>query len=162
MPLLVRRLERLGWSLTLALVIVLMLSEKASAQFPGYGWGDGYPGWGYGYPIVGVGYPGLGYGYPGWGYAWGPYAYGGFGYGYPGFGGVYPAPAYAPGYPGIAYAPGYWGLYTPGLDNPLFGAGLTPLGVQSYMFETRLLGRVPRVSSGYYGSGARRYGYPDR
>ena len=137
---------RLGWSLSLALVIVMMSSRGADAQYLGYGAGYEYPGWGYGSPGVGFGYPGLGYGYSGVGYA-----YPAFGYGYPAFGsGLGPRLAY----PGPVWSVGYPGFYGSGYGNPLFGAGLTPLGVQSYWVETRLLGRVPRTSgrSGGYGS----------
>src|SRR5438477_9556915 len=93
------RPETLWWSLTLALVIVLMPSGKANAQYLGYGVGSGYPGWGSGYPGVGFGYPGLGYGYSGVGYA-----YPAFGYGYPAFGSglgprlAYPGPVWSVGY----------------------------------------------------------------
>ncbi len=150
--------ERLWWSLILALAIVLMPSEKADAQMMGFGGGYGYPGMmGYGYPgMMGYGYPGMmGYGYPGMmGYGYRPFGYGvynsgylnpGFGYGYPGFG-------YGYGYGGMGFAPGYAGYWGTGYRNPLFGVGLTPLGTQSYLMETRLLGRVPRASSRYYGS----------
>ena len=61
-----------------------------------------------------------GYGYPAW-----------YGYGYPGF-----------RYYGFGY--GNPGFYTPGLMNPLFGVGMTPLGAQSYMYETQVLGRRSR------------------
>ena len=120
----------------LAVAILLLSTAPAHAQFPAYGGGGmgfAYPGWGYGgfygYPAMGYGYGGMGYGYPmmGGGYYGG---YGGhpmFGYGYPGF-----------RYYGFGY--GNPGFYTPGLMNPLFGVGLTPLGVQSYMYETQVLG----------------------
>jgi hypothetical protein len=129
--------------LTLAMVIVLVPAKDVGAQFMAYGGGYGFPAMGYGY-----GYPGLGYGYdyPGLGYGYAPYAYGGFGYGY-GYG--YPGYAYGLGYPGNFYGLDNPGFYTPGLMNPLFGVGLTPLGVQSYQFETRLLGRVPRSATRY-------------
>jgi hypothetical protein len=163
---LLKHRERLWWSLTLALVIVLMPSEKAGAQMMGFGMGYGNPGMmgygnpgmmGYGNPgMMGYGNPGMmGYGNPGMmGYRYRPfrsrlynagYLNPGFGYGYPGFG-------YGYGYPGMGFAPGYAGFYGTGYRNPLFGVGLTPLGTQSYMMETRLLGRVPRVSTGYYRS----------
>jgi hypothetical protein len=147
----------------LALVIVLVQPEGAKAQFIGSGGGYGYPGWGSGYP-GGYGYGGLGYGYGGLGYGYGPYGYGGFGYGYPGF--VFGYPPVGVGYtlPGTIYGIGNPYLYTPGLWNPLFGVGLTPLGVQSYMVETQLLGRVPRASTstGYYGPASPRSAYPGR
>jgi hypothetical protein len=84
---------------------------------------------------MGYGYPGMGYGYIGVGFGLGADV-------------VYPGPIYGMAYP-FAYNSAYW--------NPLFGVGLSPLGVQSYLFETRLLGRVPRASASYYGAAARRY-----
>jgi hypothetical protein len=75
--------------------------------------GYGIPGWGYGYPGFAYGYPALAAGY-----------YGGYGY---------------PTYYSFGY--GNPGLYTPGLINPFFGAGLTPLGVQGYSIETQIFGR---------------------
>ena len=146
-------LKRLCWSLTLGLIIMLMSTGKAGAQYLGYGWGGAYPGMGFGYPGVGFGYPGMGYGYAGAGYA-----YPGWGYGYPGIGYGYPAFGYGLAYPGPVYVAGYpspynWGGYW----NPLFGVGLTPLGVQSFSYETRVLGRVPRSSASYYGAVSRRY-----
>ena len=81
----------------------------------------GYGGMGYG----GMGYGGMGYGGMG---------YGGMGYGGMGYGGM--------GYYGFGY--GNPGFYTPGLMNPLFGVGMTPLGAQSYLYETRVLGRRSR------------------
>jgi len=144
-------------TLFLALTLLVALPGVASAQFLGGGFG--YGGWGYG----GYGYPGFGfggygvspyafgygYGYPGYGMM-----YGGMGYGYPGFGGFNPAYGYGYGYgypypnitaanvlgysPGLPYAgPAMSSPYT----NPLFGLGLTPLGVQSYFAESNTLGR---------------------
>ena len=142
-------LQRLRWSLILGLAIIVIAAGKAGAQYPGYGWGGGYPGAGYGYPGFSYGYPGFGYGYPGFGFG-NP----GFGYGYPAFGygwgagAAYPGPVYVAGYPS-PYLGGYW--------DPLFGVGLSPLGVQSYLYETRALGRVPRSSAGSYGAASRRY-----
>jgi hypothetical protein len=137
--------ERLRWSLILGVTMMLIAAGTAGAQYPGYGWGGGYPGAGYGYPGVGYGYPGVGYGYPGMGYG-----YPGFGWGYPafGYGLAYPAPVYAAAYPGPY--PYNWGY-----GNPFFGVGLSPLGVQSYLYETRVLGRVPRRSAGSSGSAGR-------
>jgi hypothetical protein len=148
----VRHLAKLGCALVLALAIFLVSSQTACAQFPAYGGGGmtfGFPGWGYGglygWPAMGYGYGGLGYGYGGLGYAGVGYpglgyGYGGLGYGYggPGYGGVYPGFGY-PAYYGFGF--GNPGFYTPGLFNPLFGVGLTPLGAQSYMMETQLFGR---------------------
>ena len=145
---LMSRLGKLGWTLILALAILLVSSERASAQFPAYGGGGmtyGYPGWGYGgfygYPAMGYGYGGMGYGYGGMGYGYGGmgYGYGGMGYGYPAWGGGYYGGYGYPAYYGFGY--GNPGFYTPGLMNPLFGVGLTPLGAQSYMMETQLFGR---------------------
>jgi hypothetical protein len=128
--------------------------------YPGVGYGAyGYPGLGYGfgYPALGYGGYGYGYGYPGLGY-------GGYGYGYPGLG--YGFGGYGFGYGGYAYGAGYGGLtpYTsgftaPGTYNPLFGLGLTPLGVQSALAERYVLGRgltgpggnVRVVTPGSYG-----------
>ena len=96
-----------------------------------------YPGWGYGgyyaYPGMGYGYGMMGYGYPMMGGA----GYGGYGY-YPGF--AYGGPGFR--YYGFGY--GNPGFYTPGLMNPLFGVGMTPLGAQSYLYETQVLGRRSR------------------
>jgi hypothetical protein len=133
-------LGRLGWTLILGLAILLVSPGTASAQFPAYGgmgMGFGYPGWGYGgfygypgmgYGYGGMGYGGMGYGYGGVGYGYGGMGYGGMGYGYPGF-----------SYYGFGY--GNPGFYNPGLMNPLFGVGMTPLGAQSYIYETQVLGR---------------------
>jgi hypothetical protein len=141
---------------TLLMVLALLVASPglARAQFLG-GWG--YGGWGYG----GWGYPGYGFG----GYGMSPYAFGygypaygigvgGMAYGYPGFGGFYPGYGYGYGY-GYPYpniTTGYALGYSPGLPyagpamsspytNPLFGLGLTPLGVQSYFAEANMLGR---------------------
>jgi hypothetical protein len=151
---------RLWWTLTLAVAMVLMPTGKAEAQYMGFGgFGYGYPGWGYGgwgYPgwgWGGYGYPSIAYnyGYPGYGFGNIPvsgnfvmgapgYGYGGLGYGYGGLG---------YGYGGFGYAPGGIGMSGVGYWNPMFGVGLTPLGTQSYMMETQLLGRVPRTSARY-------------
>jgi hypothetical protein len=138
---LIKCLGRLRWTLVLALAILLVSSAPAHAQFPAYGGGGmafGYPGWGYGgfygYPAMGygMGYGGMGYGGMGFGgMGYGGMGYGGTGFGYPGF-----------EYYGFGY--GNPGFYTPGLMNPLFGVGMTPLGAQSYLYETRVLGRRSR------------------
>ncbi len=147
-----------------ALTLLALLPGVASAQFLGGGFG--YGGWGYG----GYGYPGFGfggygvspyiygygygYGYPGYGMMYGGMGYGGMGYGYAGMGGFYPGYGYGYGY-GTLYpniTAGYALGYSPGLPyagpamsspytNPLFGMGLTPLGVQSYFAESNMLGR---------------------
>jgi hypothetical protein len=145
-------LMRLGRHMIVSAAIMtglLALAPAAKAQFPMYGgmYGGGFPG-GYGMPMFGggyfggMGYPmmaggfGYGYGYPGWGGGFGGYGYGGFG----GYG-------YGPG----AFYGGYPGYGMPGLSNPLFGVGMTPLGAQSFMYETQVLGRVPRRTVKYYG-----------
>ena len=157
--------HRLRWSLILASTILLISAGKAGAQYPGYGWGGGYPGVAYGYPGVGFGSPGMGYGFPGVGFGSPGMGYGfpGVGYGFPGFGYGYPAFGYGvaaagPAYPGPVYVAGYPGPFTFwGYESPLFGVGLSPLGVQSYLYETRVLGRVPRASAGSYSAADRRY-----
>ena len=95
---------------------------------PGMGYGMGYGGMGYG----GMGYGGMGYG----GMGYGGMGYGGMGYGGMGYGGM------GYGYPGFGYGAGYAGYYGTGWRNPMFGVGLTPLGTQSYMTETRLFNRT--------------------
>jgi hypothetical protein len=101
------------------------------------GFGFGYPGMGWGYPMMG----GFGYGFPMMGgYGFGNPMMGGFGYGFPmmggyGYGYGYPFDA---GYPGFAYT---GALLSNPYTNPLFGVGLTPLGVNSYYTEMNLLGR---------------------
>ena len=136
---LVSRVKSLRYAPFLALAILGTASAPAQAQFPAYGgggFGVAYPGWGYdgfyGYPGMGYGYGMMGYGYPAMG--------GGFygGYGYPGF--AYGGPGFE--YYGFGY--GNPGFYTPGLMNPLFGVGMTPLGVESYLYETQVLGRRSR------------------
>jgi hypothetical protein len=151
---LMKRFKRGGLGLVLAVATVLCWAGMARAQFPAYGGGGmafGYPGWGYGgfygYPGIGYGYGygAIGLGYPGWGYG-GSYAFPGIGSGYAGWGYGYPFSAAGYfggfGYP-MDYGFGYGnpGFFTPGLFNPLFGVGLTPLGAQSYMIETQLFGR---------------------
>jgi hypothetical protein len=111
----------------------------------GYGYGLGMPGYGYpalgyggmgyggmGYGGMGYGYGGMGYGYPMMGYGYGM-GYGGMGYGFGGMGYGYGFPGYGMGY-GNPYA-------LSGLFNPLFGVGMTPLGLQSYLYERNVLGR---------------------
>jgi hypothetical protein len=132
-------------TLTLTLALLVAPAAPAHAQFYGYGYGYGYgiPGVGapYGYGVPGYGY---GFGYPGFGYGY-PAYYGGFGYGAPGLGyGV------AGTYPGIY---GY-GPSGPGDYNPLFGAGLTPLGVNSALTERYILGRGLATYTRGYGPGA--------
>jgi hypothetical protein len=142
----------LGWS-ALLLTLLVVSATPARAQVivsggfgpPWYGYGDpgySYPGFGYSYgvPVYGYGVPGYGYGVPVYGY---PYS----GLNYPGYG-----------------YPGYYPFGPSGALNPLFGLGLTPLGVQSALAERYLLGRgstgyrsspvyVPSYSPPAYGSG---------
>ena len=96
----------------------------------------GYGGYGMGYGGYGMGYGGYGMGYGGYGMG-----YGGYGMGYGGYG---------MGYGGFGYMPGGIGMSGVGYWNPMFGVGLTPLGTQSYLYETRVFGRVPRTSTRYY------------
>ena len=163
---LTHRLGRLAGLLFLTLALVLASSAPARAQFPAYGGGGmavGYPGWGdyggfYGYPAMGYG--GMGYGYGGMGYG-----YGGMGYGNPmmggGFYGGYGGyPAYGYGYPGFRYygfGYGNPGFYTPGLMNPLFGVGMTPLGAQSYIYETQVLEQLGLDARHNVDAGPRRH-----
>ena len=173
------RPARLWWPLILAMAIVLLPTGKASAQFMGYGgYGYGYPGWGYGgwgWGWGGYGYPGMAYNYgypgyglgnipvygnyvmaaPGYGMGYGGYGmgYGGYGMGYGGYGMGYGG--YGMGYGGFGYMPGGIGMSGIGYWNPMFGVGLTPLGTQSYMYETRVLGRTPRTSARYYNAAYR-------
>jgi hypothetical protein len=112
--------------------------------YPGLGYG-GYGLAGYGYGRIGYGYPGLGYG----GYGLAGYGYGGIGYGYPGLGYgfaysgfPYSAAAYGFGATGLGYVP-----ILPGLSNPLFGVGTTPLAVQSAMAERYIVGNGQLVAS---------------
>ncbi len=150
----------------LALAVLVVAPGVSRAQYFGYGAGYGFPAgygmyggyYGYGYPAYGYGYPaygyGYGYGYPAYGYGYGYPMYGypayGYGYGYPAFGYGYGYPTYGYGYPayGVGYGYGYPAGYAYGglpfaapYLNPLFGVGLSPLGVQSYFVESNLLGR---------------------
>jgi hypothetical protein len=167
MDTLCRRIVGPGLALAAVLIALSWGPTPARGQMFGYGMpgyggygmggygGYGYPGFGYGgYAMGGYGYPGFGYGYPGVGY-------GGFGYGYGypavgyGFGGGLgypvglPSPAY--GYYGGPYG---YGISGPGAFNPLFGMGLTPLGVQSAQAERYLLGRGLTGSSRGYSAPA--------
>ena len=117
----------------MALALMGLFAGPAKAQ------GFGYPGYGYGYGFPGNGF---GYGFPGYGF--------GFGYGFPAVGYPYLAapvvsqsftiPSYAANGLGLGYTP--YGLTNPygvSYANPLYGAGLTPLGVQSYMIERNII-----------------------
>jgi hypothetical protein len=139
-------------ALLLALLVVSAAPARAqvivSGGFgpPWYGYGAfgyGYPGFGYGYGVPGYGYPGFGYGYGVPGYGYGVPVYG-YGYGVPVYGSTYSGL----NYPDYGY-PGYFPLGPSGAQNPLFGLGLTPLGVQSALTERSLLGRG---STGYRSS----------
>jgi hypothetical protein len=142
---------RLGRKLVMAGAFVVCLiasAPAANAQFANYGgmYGYGFPG-GFGYGMSGFG--GGFYGGPGFGFGY-PMMMGGFGYpgmGY-GFGGGY---GFGYGYGPGAFLGGYPGYGMPGLWNPLFGVGMSPLGAQSFMYETQVLGRVPRRTVKYFG-----------
>ena len=134
-------------ALTLALAFVALPASTVHAQFVGGGFpgmgggfGGGFPGMGGGF---GGGFPGMGggfgYGYPGMGGGFGYGGFGmggGFGYGGLGMGGGF-------GYGGLGnYGPIYgYGGPGPGVFNPLFGVGLTPLGVNSALTERVMFGR---------------------
>jgi hypothetical protein len=122
----------------LGLALMGPFAGQAKAQ------GFGTPGYGYGYPAYGYGYPGgygPGFGYPGYGF--------GFGFGVPAVGYPYPPVAAAPTFTVPSYAAnglgvGFsaYGLPNPNgvyYANPLYGAGLTPLGVQSYLLERDII-----------------------
>jgi hypothetical protein len=156
-------------TVTLALAVVALPATEARAQFygPGYpgvagGYGFGAPGFGNGgfgapgFGNGGFGAPGFGnggFGAPGFGnggFGAPGFGYGGFGFGYPGY--AYGAPYYGGGFgygfgPSIIYGYGNPG---PGVFNPLFGTGLTPLGVNSALTERYVLGRgVTNYARGY-------------
>jgi hypothetical protein len=128
------RMRRLLCSAPILAALAFLFQGASSAHAQFYG--------GYGYSPYG----GAGYGNGPGGY---PYTLGGYGnYGYgAGFGAanaVYPPYMY--GYPAYGFPPGYglgmgYGWTGPGSSNPLFGLGLTPLGVQSALSERSLLGR---------------------
>ena len=148
------RTRNLTRSLALSLVFVAVPTGFVRAQ--GFGYGYGFPGYGYG--MSGFGYGGMGYGYGGTGYGGfgypgvglgygGNFGYSGFGYG---VGMAYGGAGVSVGSPGPY---GYWVPYGspgPGVLNPYFGVGLTPLGVNSALTERYLLGRgTTRYSSSY-------------
>ncbi|HEY2159076.1 MAG TPA: hypothetical protein VGH33_25840 [Isosphaeraceae bacterium] len=176
-----RVLRRSAPALLITVVVLTATVSPARAQFYGFG-GYGYPGMafgnGFGYPAYGVGYGygGLGYGYGGFGYGGLGYGYGypgvgyGYGFGYPaygagygygglgyGFGGLGPGGlGFGYGSPGVGYGYGNLAYGNPyllsGLFNPLFGVGMTPLGLQSYLYERNVLGRgLTGNSRGYSG-----------
>ncbi len=138
-------LRRFRTPLLLA-ALLLAPASFAQAQLGGYGGGFGYPVYGYG----GYGGPmGMGYGYPGMGYGYG------YGYGYPGMGYGFGGPGLGYGY-GLGYN-GVQQYFYPsmGYANPLFGLGLSPLGVQSNLAETALIrgaGSVGRTTIRVYPS----------
>ncbi|MBV8384926.1 MAG: hypothetical protein JOZ63_20235 [Planctomycetaceae bacterium] len=136
------RMVRSARAVVLALAILALPSTAARAQIIGYGgFGSGYPGFGYG---------GYGYGYPGFGY-YGGYGYPGFGYGGYGYGSNFALPGYGYGYPG--YNLGVPQFISPtlgtGYVNPLYGLGLSGLGVQSAPAEQILSGRGDQGLAGY-------------
>ncbi|MBV8269501.1 MAG: hypothetical protein JO252_24525 [Planctomycetaceae bacterium] len=133
------RMVRSARAVVLALAILALPSTAARAQVIGYGsFGYGYPGFGYGY-----GYPGFGY--------YGSYGYPGFGYGGYGYGSNFALPGYGYGYPG--YNLGVPQFISPtlgtGYVNPLYGLGLSGLGVQSAPAEQILSGRGDQGLAGY-------------
>ena len=140
-----------------AIILVAASGTRARAQMYGFGYG-GYgiagPGYaGYGYPAVvfGMPYPryGIGYGFGGYGYNW-PMA--GYSYGYAGLG--YSGMGY--GYGAYPYVPTAATSGAPYV-NPLFGVGLTPLGVDSALSERYMLGRGnPSTYVRSYAPGGRR------
>jgi len=126
----------------LGLALMTLPAGHARAQLYGFGYGASglagpYGGFNYGYPAVvfGAPYPryGFGYGFGGYGYS---YPIAGYSYGYPGL-----------GYSGLGYGYGNVPLVpTPATSgapyfNPLFGTGLSPLGVNSALSERYVLGR---------------------
>jgi hypothetical protein len=147
------RMVRSARAVVLALAILALPSTAARAQVIGYG--------GFGYGSPGFGYGGYGYGSPGFGYD-GGYGSPGFGYGGYGYGYNFAIPGYGYGFPG--YNLGVPQFISPNLGtgyaNPLFGLGLSGLGVQSALAEQILLGRGDQGLAGY----ARGYqgisGYP--
>jgi hypothetical protein len=159
MEMLRKGLVRSAPVLLVALALISGPARTARGQYFGYGYG--YPAYGYGFPGYGLaayGYPMGGYGSFGYGYPWHGYGYGlgypafGFGYGYPGFGLGGFGFGFGAGYPGFAFGWNYpyttdWlASFTnppimPGLYNPYFGVGMTPLGLQSYLAERYMLGR---------------------
>jgi hypothetical protein len=159
-----RPIRLAGWVLALALASFAFTPRECQAQFFGYG-GYGYPGFyggygGYGmYGGYGFGYPGMGFGY-GYGYPMMGYGMGGFGYpmmgglgygGYGGYGGMMGGYGYGYGYPFGAGYPGFsyaGALLSNPYTNPLFGVGLTPLGVNSYFTEMNMLGRGQARAAG--------------
>jgi hypothetical protein len=139
-------------TLTWALAFVILPPTLAQAQFPLYGGtGFGFPGVGYGgmgYPGMGyggLGYPGMGFGgvgYPGMGYGGLGMGYGGLGFGgfgAAGFGAATGFPTLGAGF--VGYNPYGYGGYYANYSTPMFGLGLTPLGVNSALTERYLLGR---------------------
>lgn len=123
MSLAVGSLRGVAQAFVLIVAALVFAPEAARAQFPGYGWGYGFPG--YGYPA----YPGpYGFGTPGYGLGVG------YGNGVPGLEIYYGSPAF-----GVAGS-GSPLVNSPYL-NPLFGVGMSPLGSQSYLTESNLLGR---------------------
>ena len=156
-------------TLALALALTFLSVGQAHAQFGmGYGGsGMGYGGMGFG----GMGYGGMGYGgnggmgYGGYG-GYGGMGYGGFGNG--AFGGMGNGGFNGYGYGGF----GYYGLgagylppgYSAGYVNPMFGVGLSPLGVQSALGDRTLRGNFAPGTASYsrgYQVAPRAY-YPGR
>ncbi len=138
-----------------ALAFLVLPPSLAQAQMWGYG-GYGY-GFNSGYSYVYPGYAGVGVGYyngipaPAYG---GPVGFGlGYGYGYPAYNYGYFANAYPGVRPPLGSAAGY--------PNPLFGMGLSPLGVQGTLNDAYLLGAtrgrtITNPATQYYGTGSAR------
>ncbi|MDR3637050.1 MAG: hypothetical protein P4L84_24820 [Isosphaeraceae bacterium] len=137
--------------LFLAFFLVLSGVPSRTARAQMYGFGPG------GYGVAGAYYGGFGHGYPAVVFG-SPYPRYGFGYGYGGYGYSYPGYGYSYGYPGMGYSGMGYGYgnfpYVPTLTtsgapyvNPLFGVGLSPLGVNSALSERYMLGRG---STSYY------------
>ena len=151
---LTQRLGRAGWTLILAMAILLVSSQSAHAQFPAYGGGGiavGYPffGYGYGLPGMGYGYGELGYGYPIGGYGIGPYGmggYGGIGYGM-GYGGM----GYGMGYGGMGYGGmGYGGMGYGGMG---YGMGYGGFGYGGYGFYPNIYAQTSPLYNPLFGIG---------
>jgi hypothetical protein len=142
------RIARSARTLTLALPLLFLCGPTTRAQAQFFG-GYGFPGYGYG---MGMGFPGYGYGM----------GYGlGYGFGYPPYseGYLFNGAGVTMAVPGpFGVYPGY-GSYGYGASNPLFGLGLTPLGVNSAIAERYILGRgLSGYSSGYGGVAVPRTG----
>lgn len=138
-----KRLLRAGGLIALVAVFAVGSGSPARAQWfgGGYGYMGGYSpyAFGYGYPAYG-----FGYGYPAYGFGYGaPYGYSaGSGYGFTGYGMAGPSFIYnTAGIGPYGYGAFGYGFGPSPFSNPLFGLGLSPLGVQSAVGERYYLGR---------------------